>query len=105
METRRQEGGSREPADQEAAISTRPEGPVRRATGGSGASAYPHYRDRHEVYILVTKDDLKETRILGWIQQTLFGIGTFFFSGAFWLLMELLSPSSISNLLRGLPCA
>jgi hypothetical protein len=63
-----------------------------RATGlQGGAQAVPHYRDRHEEYMLVTKDDLREIRALGWLQQTLFGAGTFFFSGAFWLLAELMS--------------
>jgi hypothetical protein len=56
-----------------------------------GAHAVPHYRDRHEEYLLVTRDDLREIRNFGWFQQTLFGVGTFFFSGAFWLLAELIA--------------
>jgi hypothetical protein len=57
----------------------------------AGAKVHAHYQDRHEEYIPVTKDDLQEVRTFGWLQQSLFGTGTFFFSGAFWLLMELLS--------------
>ena len=57
----------------------------------SGARAHPHYQDRHEEYMLVTREDLTEVRAFGWMQQSLFGAGTFFFSGAFWLIMELLA--------------
>lgn len=39
----------------------------------------------------MTRDDLREIKGFGWLQQALFGTGTFFFSGAFWLLAELLS--------------
>jgi hypothetical protein len=63
-------------------------------TGGgegeeTGARAHAHYRDRHEEYVLVTRDDLREIKAFGWLQQALLTIGTFFFSGAFWLLAEL----------------
>jgi hypothetical protein len=63
----------------------------RAAVGGEGAKAHPRYRDRHEDYILVTQDDLREIKTLGWVQQALYGTGTFFFSGAFWLIMELMA--------------
>jgi hypothetical protein len=56
-----------------------------------GAQAVPHYCDRHEEYELVTKDDLREIYAFGWLEKTLFGVGTFFFSGAFWLLIELMA--------------
>jgi hypothetical protein len=56
-----------------------------------GAKAHPKYHDRHEEYVLVTRDDLREIRALGWTQQALFGAGTFFFSGAFWLFAELVA--------------
>jgi hypothetical protein len=56
-----------------------------------GAQAVPHYEDRHEDYILVTADDLREIRAFGWLQQSIFGTGAFFFSGAFWLFCEILS--------------
>jgi hypothetical protein len=39
----------------------------------------------------VTRDDLREVRELGWLERALFGVGTFFFSGAFWLVFELLA--------------
>ena len=35
--------------------------------------------------------DLREIKTLGWVQQTLYGSGTFFFSGAFWLIIELMA--------------
>jgi len=47
--------------------------------------------DRVEEYVYVTRDDLREIRTIGWLQQFLFGMGTFFFSGAFWLLIELIA--------------
>jgi hypothetical protein len=65
-----------------------PSQPRRATGGGGGARAHAYYQDRHEEYILVTKDDFREIQAFGWIQQALFGIGTFFFSGAFWLLMN-----------------
>jgi cytosine/uracil/thiamine/allantoin permease len=37
----------------------------------------------------VTRDDLREVKAFGWLQQGLLTLGTFFFSGAFWLLAEL----------------
>lgn len=39
----------------------------------------------------MTRDDLREVRALGWMQQSLFGIGSFLFSGAFWLVIELIA--------------
>ena len=39
----------------------------------------------------MTRDDLREVKEIGWLQQALFGVGTFFFSGAFWLLMDILA--------------
>ena len=39
----------------------------------------------------MTRDDLREVRAFGWMQQVLFGAGTSLFSGAFWLLMALLA--------------
>jgi hypothetical protein len=60
-------------------------------SGLAGAQVHPKYHDRHEEYVLVTRDDLREVRELSWFQQGLFGVGAFFFSGAFWLLIELLA--------------
>jgi hypothetical protein len=68
--------------------------PRRRAAGGAadaGARVHAKYYDRHEEYVPVTRDDLREIRAFGWMQQSLFGVGTFFFSGAFWVLVELLA--------------
>lgn len=73
------------------------EGGVKESGGGkrktkfSGAQAFAHYEDRHERYILMTRDDLREIRTFGWLQEAIFGVGMFFFSGAFWLLAELLA--------------
>ena len=83
-------GGTNTPAEHHT-ISARTPQPARRAAGGEGARVYPHYEDRHEEYVLVIRDDLREIRSLGWLQQSLFGTGTFFFSGAFWLLMDLVA--------------
>lgn len=61
----------------------------KRAKGG--ARVHPVYSDRHEEYALVTKDDLREFKAFSWMQESLLGCGVFFFSGAFWLLCELLA--------------
>jgi hypothetical protein len=63
-------------------------------TAERGARAVAHYEDRHERYVLVTKDDLREIKGFGWLQQSLFGAGAFLFSGAFWLLINLLSEQT-----------
>lgn len=39
----------------------------------------------------MTLDDLREIKGFGWLQQAMFGMGMFFFSGAFWLLMAILA--------------
>jgi hypothetical protein len=39
----------------------------------------------------VTRDDLREIKTFEWLQQAILGIGTFFFSGAFWLFVGLLA--------------
>jgi hypothetical protein len=57
----------------------------------SGAQAHPKYYDRHEEYVLVTRDDLREISSIGWLQEGAAGIGLFFFSGAFWLLLTLIA--------------
>jgi hypothetical protein len=46
---------------------------------------------RTEDYVYVTRNDLREIKTFGWLHQSLMGVGTFFFSGAFWLLIELLA--------------
>lgn len=58
---------------------------------GAGAQARPRYRDRHEEYVLVTEDDLREAGTVGWLQEGTAGVGLFFLSGAFWLLAALLA--------------
>jgi len=55
------------------------------------------YHHRHEEYVLVIRDDLQEIKTFGWLQQVLFGTGVFFFSGAFWLLMELLAHQEMEE--------
>jgi hypothetical protein len=84
-------GGSDIPAEHLARSSSPASRRVLRAAGGEGARVHPHYQDRHEEYVLVIRDDLREIRSLGWLQQSLFGVGTFFFSGAFWLMIELMA--------------
>lgn len=39
----------------------------------------------------MTRDDLREIRSLGWLQQSMFGVGTFLFSGAFWLFCSIVA--------------
>ena len=56
-----------------------------------GAKTIARYRHRYEDYIPVTLDDLREIKGFGWLQQAMFGMGMFFFSGAFWLLMAILA--------------
>lgn len=84
-------GGTVSTSEHSANHSSRPPRPALRAKGGEGARVHAHYQDRHEEYVLVTRDDLREIRTFGWMQQVLFGIGMFLFSGAFWLLMELIA--------------
>jgi len=60
-------------------------------SAGMGAQARPKYYDRHEEYVLVTKDDLREISSVGWLQEGAAAVGLFFVSGAFWLLMTLLA--------------
>lgn len=52
---------------------------------------HAHYQDRHEEYVPVAIDDLREIRALGPLQQSLFGVGTFFFSSPVWLLVSLIA--------------
>jgi hypothetical protein len=82
---------------------TGPTGPTRAAsslnpetikrTEGKSRSGKVHHRihDRTEEYVYVTRGDLRELLTYGWLHQSLTGVGTFFFSGAFWLLAELLA--------------
>jgi hypothetical protein len=58
---------------------------------GLGARVKHRYHDRTEDTIAVTHNDLREVRDLGAIHQTLFGVGMFFFSGAFWEIVRLAS--------------
>jgi hypothetical protein len=55
-----------------------------------GARHIPHYSDQHENYITVSPSILRELSTFGWLQEGLGAAGTFFFSGAFWLLVTLL---------------
>lgn len=56
-------------------------------SGGRG-KVIPRYHDRVEDYAYVTESDLRETVEFGALQTALIQTGTFFFSGAFWLLIE-----------------
>lgn len=47
------------------------------------------YHGRVEHYAYVTESDLREAVEFGFLHQVLIQSGTFFFSGAFWLLTEL----------------
>jgi hypothetical protein len=47
--------------------------------------------DRTDEYVYVTRDDLREVKTFGWLQQLLSSVGTFLFSGAFWLAATLLA--------------
>jgi hypothetical protein len=61
---------------------------------GDGARVRHRYHDRTEDTIAVTHDDLREVRDLGTIHQILFGTGLFFFSGAFWELVRLITEQT-----------
>lgn len=58
---------------------------------GNGGSIRHKIHHRYVEYVYVTRDDLREIRDGNALQQLLFGVGTFFFSGAFWLSLELLA--------------
>jgi len=62
----------------------------RKRSQGTGARIHHDYQDRTEPTVGVTRDDLAEMRNLGTFQQLLFGIGSFLFSGAFWLVVTML---------------
>src|SRR5258708_6349401 len=81
-------GGAISKNDEASAVGSTPPSPLSIL---GGAQAVPHYRHRHEEYVLVTQDDLREIRAFGWLQQSLFGVGSFFFSGAFWVFIQLLA--------------
>jgi hypothetical protein len=65
-----------------------------KSSSDEGAKARPIYHHRDEEYVLVTRDDLREVKGLGWLQQSLFGVGTFLFSGAFWLFWSLIAEQT-----------
>jgi hypothetical protein len=60
-------------------------------SSGNSGSIRHQVHDRYVEYVYVTPDDLRETREINALQEVLFGVGTFFFSGAFWLLLHLLA--------------
>ncbi len=66
-----------------------PSGTVSAEAGGGGISTkvYP----RTEEYAYVTRSDLRELQTIGWLHQSLIGLGTFFSSGAFWLAIGIIS--------------
>jgi hypothetical protein len=83
-----------------AQVETDPAGKSRRSKIGEeeGAKVHNHYKLRHEEYVPVTRDDLREIQMYGWMHQLLFGVGSFLFSGAFWLLIELLIKEKFSDI-------
>jgi|ERR1700749_2557367 len=60
------------------------------SNGSLGARHVPHYHDRHEDYVPVSRPVLLELSVLGWLQEGAGAVGTFFFSGAFSLLGTML---------------
>jgi len=50
-----------------------------------GAKHIARYHDRHEDYIPVSPQHLRELSTFGWLQEGAGAVGMFFFSGAFWL--------------------
>jgi hypothetical protein len=62
--------------------------------GSSKAKVISRISDRVEDYALVTRGDLEAAVELGGLQQILTQVGTFLFSGAFWLLIELVVRES-----------
>jgi hypothetical protein len=73
---------------------SRREGSQRKHNEGDGARVRHRYHDRTEDTIAVTHDDLREVRDLGANHQILFGTGIFFFSGAFWELVRLITEQT-----------
>jgi hypothetical protein len=70
---------------------------TKKSEAGRSASkgkVVPRYHDRVEVYAYVTENDLRESIQFGVLQEVLIQSGTFFFSGAFWLLIELVIKQS-----------
>jgi hypothetical protein len=62
----------------------------RKREEGDGARHIPHYVDQHEDYVPVSRLLLRELSSFGWLQEGCGAAGTFFFSGAFWLLLTML---------------
>src|ERR1700675_4641133 len=60
-------------------------------SAGTGARIHHEYHDRIEDTVAVTRDDLREISTVGWLQEGAAGIGMFFLSGAFWLLITLIA--------------
>jgi hypothetical protein len=75
-----------EEAEQKVRPTRKFEGP----RGGGKGKVIPQYHSRIEEYAYVTQADLREAVSLGVLQQVLIQTGTFFFSGAFWLFIDLI---------------
>jgi hypothetical protein len=58
-------------------------------SAATGARIHQRYTDRTEDAIAVTRDDLREIGTISWLQEGVGGIGLFFLSGSFWLLLTL----------------
>lgn len=84
-------------------VGTTPElsaGDIGAAAGG--AQHTPTYIHSTAEYVAVRKSDLREISEFGWLEEGAGAVGLFFFSGAFWLAVTLLSEHS-TNLKTYLP--
>ena len=64
------------------------------SAGAAGARHIPHYHDQHEDYVPVSRPLLNELSTFGWLQEGAGAAGMFFFSGAFWLFVTMISEHS-----------
>lgn len=64
---------------------------VKGLSRGGGGKLNQKIHGRTDHYVYVTRNDLMEIGTFGWLHQSLFGVGMFFFSGAFWLAASILS--------------
>ncbi len=66
---------------------------LQQSVSGSAGLVTTKIIPAHCEYVLMTRSDILEAQTLGWFQQGLFGVGMFFFGGAFWLLVSLCATS------------
>jgi len=63
-------------------------------TTPSGARHIPRYLDKHEEYVPVSRPLLRELSTLALLQEGVGAAGAFFFSGPFWLIINILVEHS-----------